>query len=212
MAIEDDWDQRMTRVAAVLLAAGSSERFGRENKLLAEIDGEPLLRRVARVVMEAGPADIIVVTGHESERCRSAVDALAVRFVHNADWAQGMGSSIAAGVRALGDEFDGAFIVPSDMPYLTSDLFARLWTAFDACAGKAIVFPVTGAGKQRNPVLWPQTYFAELRSLSGATGAKALLRKYATQGHGVPLGSDEEAVDIDTRTDLAAVRGVPPKL
>lgn len=195
----------VTRVAACLLAAGSSERFGSENKLLAEIGGEPLLRRVTRVVIAARLSEIVVVTGHEAERCRSVLDGLAVRFVHNAAWMQGMGTSIAAGVGALGDEFDGAFIVPSDMPYLTSALFARLWAAFDASGGRGIVFPLTAAGEQRNPVLWPRSHFSELRALVGATGAKALLREYAIQTLGVSLASDEEATDIDTPADLAAV-------
>jgi molybdenum cofactor cytidylyltransferase len=202
----------MTHVAAVLLAAGSSERFGSENKLLAEIGGEPLLRRVARVAIEAGLSEIIAVTGHESDRCRSALEGLAVRFVHNDAWKQGIGTSIAAGVRALGEEYDGAFIVPTDMPNLTSALFARLRAAFGASGGSAIVFPVTGAGEQRNPVLWPQAYFPDLRFLSGATGAKTLLLRHAAQGHSVPLGSDEETVDIDTLADLAAVRDEPRAL
>ncbi len=195
----------VTRVAAVLLAAGSSERFGSENKLLAEIGGEALLRRVTRAVIEARFSEIVVVTGYEAERSRTVLEGLAVRFVHNAAWTQGMGSSIAAGVGALGDEFDGAFIVPSDMPYLTSALFVRLWGAFDASGGRGIVFPVTAAGKQRNPVLWPRAHFSELRALFGATGAKTLLREYAAQSLGVPLASDEEATDIDTLAELAAV-------
>ena len=198
-----------SRVAAVLLAAGSSERFGRDNKLLAEIGGEPLLRRVTRVVIEAGLSEIIVVTGHEAERCRSALEGLAVRFVHNAAWKQGMGFSIAAGVGALGDEFDGAFIVPSDMPYMTTALFARLLAEFDVSSGQAIVFPVTAAGEQRNPVLWPRAHFSELRALVGATGAKALLLEHAEQSRGIPLASDEEATDIDTLADLAAACDQP---
>lgn len=203
---------RAIRIAAVLLAAGGSERFGRENKLLAEIGGEPLLRRVTRMATEAGLSKTIAVTGHEPDRCRSALEGLAVRFVHNAAWKQGIGTSIAAGVRALGKEYDGAFIVPTDMPNLTSALFARLRAAFEASGGSAIVFPVTGAGEQRNPVLWPRTFFPDLGALSGTMGAKMLLRKLAAQGVGVPLGSDEEAADIDTLADLAAIRDEPSAL
>ncbi|MBN9247923.1 nucleotidyltransferase family protein [Hyphomicrobium sp.] len=202
----------VSRVAAVLLAAGSSERFGSENKLLAEIGGEPLLRRVTRVVIGAGLSEIVVVTGHEAERCRSAVEGLAVRFVHNAACSHGMGSSVAVGIGALGDEFEGAFIVPTDMPFLTSALFTRLWAAFEASDGRGIVFPVTVAGEQRNPVLWPRAYFPELRALVGTTGAKALLRKYAAQSRGIPLASDEEATDIDTLADLAAACDQPRPL
>jgi CTP:molybdopterin cytidylyltransferase MocA len=60
--------------------------------------------------------------------------------------------------------------------------------------------------------LWPQAYFPDLRFLSGATGAKTLLLRHAAQGHSVPLGSDEETVDIDTLADLAAVRDEPRAL
>lgn len=200
------------QVAAVLLAAGSSERFGRENKLLAEIGGEPLLRRVARAVIAAGLSDVVVVTGHQQDCCRGALEGLAVRFVHNSAWPHGMGTTIAAGIDALHPDCKGAFIVPADMPNLTSTLFARLWAAFDASGGSDVVFPVTSAGEQRNPVLWPQAYFPDLRSLSGATGAKSLLLKHAAQGHSVPLGSDEEAADIDTLADLAAIRREPRTL
>jgi molybdenum cofactor cytidylyltransferase len=194
------------RVAAVLLAAGSSERFGRENKLLAEICGEPLLRRVARVVIAAGLSDVVVVTGHQSECCRGVLKGLAIRYVHNTDWPYGMGKSIAAGIEALHPACQGVFIVPTDMPNLTSTLFVRLRAAFDVSGGSTIVFPVTSTGEQRNPVLWPQAFFPDLRALSGATGAKTLLLRHTRQSHVVPLGSDGEAADIDTLADLTAAR------
>ena len=64
-------------------------------------------------------ADVVVVTGCEAARIEEALAGLSVRFVPNADWQTGIGSSIAAGVRALGDGVDGALIVPGDMPFLS---------------------------------------------------------------------------------------------
>ena len=111
----------MANVGAILLAAGASQRFGTESKLLADIGGEPLVRRVARVLVRTALKDLVVVTGHEQRICQQALEGLPVRYVNNTDWQSGMGSSIATGVSALDGEVDGAFIVPGDMP------FCRRW-------------------------------------------------------------------------------------
>jgi molybdenum cofactor cytidylyltransferase len=100
----------MANVGAILLAAGASQGFGTESKLLAAIGGEPLVRRVARVLVRTGLKDLVVVTGHEQRICQQALEGLPVRYVNNTDWQSGMGSSIATGVSALGGEVDGAFI------------------------------------------------------------------------------------------------------
>ena len=115
----------MAEVVAVLLAAGASTRFGTANKLVAEIDGRPLVRAVADAVLGAGVAEVVVVTGADAALIERALQGLPVRFVHNARWQDGMGSSIAAGVAALCDTADAAFIVPGDMPLLTAGPAAK---------------------------------------------------------------------------------------
>jgi molybdenum cofactor cytidylyltransferase len=109
----------MPGIGAIVLAAGASERFGAENKLLADIGGEPLVRRVVQGLLRGSIADIIIVTGHERALVETALDTLPVRFVHNENWTSGMASSIVAGVAALPASVDGAYIVPGDMPFLT---------------------------------------------------------------------------------------------
>src|ERR1700730_7214502 len=178
----------MAEVAAVLLAAGASTRFGTENKLVAEINGRPLVRATADAVLGAGIAEVVVVTGPEPGLVERALDGLSIRFMHNAGWQDGMGPSIAAGVAALRDTVDAAFIVPGDMPLLTVGLLRSLIAAFERQSGAPIVYPTTPDGAQRNPVLWPSRLFPELRALSGPAGAKALLR---------PLLAESVAVACD---------------
>jgi molybdenum cofactor cytidylyltransferase len=100
------------------LAAGASQRFGADNKLLANIGGRPPIRWVAEETVHSS-AEAVVVTGCDYLLIEKALEGLELRFAHNPSWTRGMGSSIAAGVMALGSQVLGAFIVPGDMPFLT---------------------------------------------------------------------------------------------
>jgi molybdenum cofactor cytidylyltransferase len=199
----------MRALGAIVLAAGSSERFGADNKLLADIGGNALIRVVVGAVVGAGIADVVVVTGSEEERIAAALDALPLRFAHNANWRAGMGMSIAAGIAALRTQSEGAFVVPGDMPRLTSDLFMRVAAAFDGSGRRAIVFPADAAGEQRNPVLWPKRFFPELTTLSGPKGAKALLQAHSSECLAVLVEDPAILEDIDTQDDLQGVRSSP---
>ena len=198
----------MTEVAAVVLAAGASTRFGTANKLVAEINGRPLVRATADAVLGAGIAEVVVVTGSDAPLIEPALEGLPVRFVHNAHWQDGMGSSIATGVAALRDTAGAAFIVPGDMPLLTVGLLRSLIAAFERHSGAPIVYPATPDGAQRNPVLWPSRLFPELRALSGPEGAKALLRPLLAES--VVVDCDPAIfVDIDTPADLLRAAVLP---
>jgi molybdenum cofactor cytidylyltransferase len=191
----------MHALGAVVLAAGVSERFGADNKLLAKIDGEPLIRRVVREIIGSGIAEVVVVTGYDEAKITAALEGLAIRCAHNGDWRSGMGRSIAAGIGALRADILGAFVVPGDMPRLTSNLLVRIASAFEK-SGRSVVFPVTANGDQRNPVLWPRRHFEKLVRLAGPRGAKGLLGLRDVEGLGVPVHDEAILEDIDTLDDL----------
>jgi molybdenum cofactor cytidylyltransferase len=196
----------MAKIAAVVLAAGQSNRFGPQNKLLADLAGQPLLRGVAEQVLGGGADPIVVVTGCDREGIEAALAGLSVHFVHNEGWRAGMGSSIATGVAALGADVEAAFIVPGDMPRLKSSVFQTLAAAFAQAPLPMIVCPATPTGEQRNPVLWPRRFFPKLLGLSGAGGAKGLLQNLGAES--VPIITDDAGAfaDVDTRDDLEAAR------
>ena len=191
-------------IAAVLLAAGASRRFGEANKLLSQIDGRTLLERIVNALTISGISDIVVVTGHDRAGVETALRGRPVRFVHNASWETGMGSSIAAGVAALDAGVIGCLIVPGDMGLLPPVLVSDLVSAFQDRKHDCIVYPTAG-GEQRNPVLWPRRHFSALRALPPDKGAKALLQLVACEC--VPVLADAAAIsDIDTPADLQAAR------
>jgi molybdenum cofactor cytidylyltransferase len=196
----------MAKIAAVVLAAGPSNRFGPQNKLLADLAGRPLLRGVAEKVIGGGADLVVIVTGCDGADIEAALAGLSVRFVHNEAWRDGMGTSIAAGVAALGEDIEATFIVPGDMPRLTPGLFAQLAAAFAEGPRPTIVYPATPSGEQRNPVLWPRRYFPKLLTLAGPDGAKGFLRRLAPEC--TPVVVDDPAIfaDVDTPEDLQAAR------
>lgn len=190
------------RIAAVLLAAGASTRYGPQNKLLATLQGKALVRHAAEQLAAAGLADIVAVTGPDAQQIAAALAGLPVRFTANPRFADGMGRSIAAGIAALGQGVDGALIVPGDMPNIRPALIAELVAAFSAHGGERAVFPVTSGGRQSPPVLWPRSLFAELAGLDGPQGGKVILQR--SGGIAVPVADAGLLTDIDTPDDLAS--------
>ncbi len=195
---------RRPRVAAVVLAAGRSSRMGGVNKLLAEVGGRPMVVRVIETLAASQAAAIIVVTGFEHERVRAALAHLEVRFVHNPDHAQGLSTSLAAGLGAVPEDADAALVCLGDMPKITLSDVDSLIAAFDPLEGRAICVP-TYAGKRGNPVLWSRRFFAEMSAVQGDVGAKHLIGEHAEVVCEVSASSDSVLTDVDSPDALAGV-------
>lgn len=194
---------RPPRVAAIILAAGQSRRMGRVNKLLAEIDGRPMVAQVAEAVAASSATPVVVVTGHEDERVRSVLAGREVVFVHNPDYAEGLSTSLRRGLAALPAEVDGAVICLGDMPTVTAAHIDRLIAAFAPASGKTICVP-THDGKRGNPVLWGRRHFREMIELAGDVGARHLIGQHADAVAEVPMEDAAVLLDLDTPEALAA--------
>lgn len=193
------------RVAGVLLAAGESSRFGEANKLLADVDGEPLVRHAGRTLSAAGLSPRVAVLGHESDRVRGVLDGLGFAFVENPDYEQGQATSVRAGVRAIedaGEEVAAAVFALGDMPSIAPESIQSLVAAYRAGSGSALA--AACKGRRGNPVLFDSQYFDALASVSGDVGGREIL-----------LSGDDSALaetgdpgvlrDVDTKRDLDAV-------
>ena len=194
------------RIAALVLAAGESRRMGARNKLLARIDGVPMLVRAVDAAMAGANAGVIVVTGHEHERVARALGGRDVHLVHNPRYADGLSTSLASGLAALDDDVDGVLICLGDMPRVTPAHMAKLIAAFDPVEGRAVCVPLW-AGKRGHPVLWARRFFAEMGDIKGDVGARHLLGEYAELVCEVPVDDDGVLVDVDSPAALHAIRG-----
>lgn len=196
------------RFAAVVLAAGASTRMGEENKLLAEVAGAPIVRRVIAALADVRIVERMVVTGADAERVRAVLAGAAVRFVHNPDHAEGIASSIRAGAGALPAAIDGALIVPGDMPWLAREDISAVLDAFDPEGGATVCIPVRN-GRRGNPVLWARRHFPALLGLTGDTGGRQLFGRLAAHVRDVPVTGAGVLIDVDTPDALEAARRGP---
>ena len=192
-------------VAAIVLAAGRSTRMGGPNKLLETISGKPLVRIAAEQALSSRASPVVVVSGHERARVEAALASLDVRLVHNPDYAQGLSTSVKAGLAALPPESEAAIVCLGDMPQVTSALIDRLIAAFDPERNALVVLP-TFSGKRGNPVLWSRRFFPELIALEGDVGARHLIGAYPEVVTEVPVENAAAMVDIDTPDALRAAK------
>jgi molybdenum cofactor cytidylyltransferase len=202
---EEAQPEKGRRIAAVVLAAGRSTRMGAINKLIAEIGGKPLVRIAAEQALASRASPVIVVTGHERERVEAALAGLPVRIVHNPDYAEGLGTSLKAGIAAVPPEADGAIICLGDMPQVSSALIDKLIAAFDPERGALVVVPSIG-GRRGNPVVWSRRFFHDLMQIQGDIGARHLIGSYAEAVVEVPVADDAALIDVDTPESLSAVK------
>jgi len=192
------------RVAALVLAAGRSRRMGGVNKLLEDFGGKPLVRRAVEAALASRASPVTVVTGHMEKAVRAALKGLKVAFVNNADFAQGLSTSLRTGLAALEPEADGVIVCLADMPGVSADLIDRLIGAFSPRLGRLIVVP-THQGKRGNPVLFSTRFKDALMAVKGDVGARHLIGANAEAV--AEVEADQAAlVDVDTPEALDAAR------
>lgn len=188
----------------VLLAAGRSHRFG-SPKQLALIDGEPMLRRVARTAL-ATQLPVFVVLGAQAALVSSALDDLPVSIIPCADWAAGMGCSLATGLRAVMQQVpraSGVLLCLADQPLIDTPLLLEMLRRHHAAPQKILANGHQGGFSP--PVIFPRDCFAELAHWSGEDGARALLQREARRVERILV---EVGIDVDTPAALDHVQRV----
>ncbi|MFB6171096.1 MAG: NTP transferase domain-containing protein [Haloarculaceae archaeon] len=185
-------------VAGVLLAGGTSSRFGEANKLLADLDGDPLVRHAARTLLAADLDEVVVVLGHEAAAVREALADLDVRFVDNPDYEAGLSTSVARGVEAAATA-DAALFLPGDMPAVDPSTVEALVDAYRA--GLATALAAAYGERRGNPVLFDGRHFDALRDVDGDVGGRRVL---LDGDRSALVVTDDPGVvaDVDTVADL----------
>lgn len=190
-------------LGAVVLAAGGSTRLGRPKQLL-DLNGEPLVRRAARIAAEAGFDPVVVVVGAEGEAVTRALGGAFVA-VTNPDWSTGAASSIRRGLEALlalRPGVAGALVVTCDQPLVE----ARHLTALASALGPDRSIAASRyAGTLGVPALFARTVFGELLALTGEPGAKPVIMRDTRRVASVELPEAER--DVDTEADWRAIGG-----
>ncbi|GAB4266615.1 MAG: nucleotidyltransferase family protein [Pararhodobacter sp.] len=180
-----------------LLAAGAARRMGPRDKLLEEIDGQPLLRRLAVFALEAGIGPVAVTLPPEGDARslprRIALEGLALTPLTVADAASGMSASLRAAARwATGHAL---MLVPADMPEIGIDELRAMARAYEGAPLRA----TAEDGRPGHPVVFPPDLLPDFAGLSGDDGARALLRRHPPRL--IPLAAERAIIDLDTPED-----------
>ncbi len=194
-----DRNTAASNLHVMLLAAGSSSRFG-SPKQLADIAGRPMLARVLDTMSQLERRHAVtVVLGANAERLEPLVRAASAHVAFNPDHASGLASSIRVGLAQAPVDARGALIALADQVAVTADDLRQLvarWEQQPDHIVAAQYADTTGV-----PAIFPVDLFRELAELQGDRGARAVLARYPERVIGVPMPS--AAQDIDTPGDLA---------
>lgn len=192
-------------IAAILLAAGRSSRMGR-NKLLLELDGEPVVRRAARRAVEAGLDPVVVVVGHEAALVRRALAGLGCAAVHNPAWAEGMNGSLSVGVEALSPDAEAAVVLLADMPLVDAGMIRALVARFREGGVPAVASRYGQAVAP--PILFSRPVFPRLTGGIGDGRGREVVRALRDRVGFVDWPRSALA-DLDEPADLPAARARP---
>ncbi len=174
----------MIKISAILLAAGTSSRMGKRNKLFIPFDGKPMFIRCLEEIVGAAPAEIIVVTGYEHERVKHSLPASAsAKVVENSHYDIGMTSSIQAGVRTCDPGTHAFMICLSDMPLIKSEDYRLLMDFFKESKQRSttpIVAP-SYKGRRGNPIIFDCSYRQEILDHREAEGCRKIVKDNSRQ-------------------------------
>ncbi len=192
----------------ILLAAGLSRRMGNANKLLLHFGAGTIVQTTLENILAADIGNIIVVVGHESEKVKSILEKYrGVSFVHNPKFADGMTSSIQAGLEATKNKSEGCMICLSDMVFIKPEEYKQIADFFleelkrDT---KCIIQPQFN-GIAGNPIVFSNFYKTEIMAHKNPEGCREIVQKYKAHLKKIDMKTDNILRDIDTREDYLKI-------
>ncbi|MEE8495956.1 MAG: nucleotidyltransferase family protein [Xanthomonadales bacterium] len=195
-----DWRHKL---GIVLLAAGGSSRMGRPKQLL-QIEGEALVTRVSRRLVELESDSVMVVTGSAAQAVNDQLSGLPIQIVHNPRWEEGMASSLAAGVKNLPAEIEGALIVLCDQWQVGLADLQKLVQAWNTDISRIAAACWQDEGQQviGPPAIFPRALFGELFALNGDRGARAVIEKHRERTFFVAMKNARFDLDEPADTEV----------
>jgi molybdenum cofactor cytidylyltransferase len=199
-------------IATIILAAGNSSRLGGEPKQLLRHDGQTLVRRIANEALSLQAGPVVVVVGANRDRIEAELVNLSLSTPYNANWREGLATSLQTGLAAISAEPVDAFLVLlTDQPFVTVDLLRQLiavrqQTGLGIIASRYPDSESDTSGVLGVPALFDIRYKADFMKLSGDVGARKLIRQYPDDCAEVPFPL--ASIDLDTWQDVDAWRRV----
>lgn len=195
-----DENGKEARIAAVVLAAGVGARC-RGNKLLVDIDGEPLFMKALQAAVKSKASPVFLVTGYQADLMEEYLDKVDVNVLYNSGYRSGIKTSISMGIKSVPSFCDGAILIPADMPNISKEHIDDMIKNFKKGKGKQVIMSMC-EGKKINPIIWSK----ELYDFADIVPENAHLRpvfvEFADYTKTIEIKDKKEALDITYPLDL----------
>ena len=186
------------RIAAIILAAGTSTRMGRPKQLLPWGE-KTMLQHVVDTVCAALVDQVVLVLGHRAQQILDVLNLRGIQVAINPHPERGLSSSVQVGLSALADDVDAAIFVLADQPAITPEIITAIVQRYRQTRAPVVV-PVH-QGRRGNPALFARETFPDLMQVHDDQGGRAILGRYAARIEQVEVGSDAIFQDVDTAED-----------
>lgn len=195
--------QAPLRIGAVLLAAGAGSRMGHKPKSLLQLDGQPLIKRIANHLLQAGVSHLVVVLGHYAKDISAPLEGMPMTLVHNPDPSLGLVSSQRLGLQAIGEEVDAVVMALADQPLVNASDIQKLIQVFSKRpVGTEMVCPAVH-GQPGNPVLLSATVRKEILSSNSQFGCKEWRLAHDERTHRHTCLNLHYITDLDRPQDIS---------
>lgn len=185
------------KIAAIVLAAGSSQRMGVQNKLHLPIDGVPLLRRSLKILLASNIDEVVVVLGHDHDSTRALIDDLPLQLVYNQTHNSGQMTSVHCGLTSLKDPYDGVIIALGDQPALSVTDINYLIDAYHNRSSGEVVVP-TFNGERGNPIIISENSRADILAGTRNLGCRKFIENNPELVYRVAMPNPGVVIDLDT--------------
>jgi molybdenum cofactor cytidylyltransferase len=190
-------------VAAIVLAAGESQRFGQTKQLLP-IGDKTMIQHVVDIALDSPVEQVIVVLGCRAAEIRASIADRPVQVVVNQEWRSGLSSSVQAGLAAVKPEVGAALFVLADQPGVTAEVIAKLVERYRETRSPIVV--PTHRGRRGNPVLFDRSLFVELMEVKGDQGGRQIIAEHSHELEEIEVGTEAIFTDIDTADDYRTAK------
>ncbi len=195
-----DENGKEARIAAIVLAAGVGARCGR-NKLLADINGEPIFLKALQAAVKSKASPVFLITGYQAEQMEEYLDKIDVNVIYNSGFRSGIKTSISMGIKSVPSFCDGAILIPADMPNISINHINNMIKSFKKDKSKQVIMSMY-EGKKINPIIWSKELYEFADIVPENADLRPVFVEFADYTSTIEIKDKKEALDITYPLDL----------
>ncbi len=202
-ALAKSVNKREKKIMGVILAAGNSRRMGKDNKLLKNIDGAPLIRNIALEITKSDLDSCSIVLGYQSDKVADVIKDLNINLILNPLWKEGQASSLKVALNSLTSSYSDLLVMLGDLPGIKSGHINRIIEEHLSSENRRSKITIPSfKGEKGNPVIWGKSFFHDLSNLEGDVGGRVLFDQHPAAINLIEMDDPGVVTDTDTPEDF----------